>query len=173
MRYVVLAAAATMALVGCGGNSSPQTTSSGRAGGPAIPTCRRADYRLLKPQLNGATGAIVSGAGVRSRSDTPCRLHAAFRLAVRRRDGSLVDEIRGNPRHALVDTRLGPHATAGIGGAWRNWCGRYGISRPPRVDHRPYRFRFVASTGGQAAAAGASPPRCDSPNAPSTLSRIP
>jgi hypothetical protein len=144
-------------------------------GGATIPACRPADYHLREPFLNGATGAIVSGAAVRSRSDSPCQLHITLHFAVRHPDGSLARQIQGNPARAAVDARLAPGRFVSRGWSWRNWCGwerEHHTSRPPRIERRPYRFRFTASAGGRSASVGVSPPRCDSPRAPSTLRRF-
>jgi hypothetical protein len=141
----------------------------GRADGAATRTCRRSDYRLLKPGLNGATGALVSEASVRSRIGRPCQFHAVMVLSIRHRDGSLAKGIRGNPLRQHVDRRLGTRIPVGVGGAWRNWCGSYGLSRPARVDERPYRFKFMAGIEGRTKSLRTSPPRCDSPQSPPTL----
>jgi hypothetical protein len=144
----------------------------GRGDGSPMRICRPSDYRLLEPGLNGATGALVSGAGVRSRIGRPCRLHAVMVLSIRHRDGALAKGVRGNPLREQVDRRLGTRIPVGIGGAWRNWCGSYGLSRPTRIDRRPYLFRFEAGIGGRTTTVGTSPPRCDSPDSPPTLERF-
>jgi hypothetical protein len=138
----------------------------------SIRTCRASDYRLLEPGLNGAGGALVSGAGVRSRIGRPCRLHAMMVLSIRHRDGSLAKGVRGNPLREHVDRRLGTRIPVGIGGAWRNWCGSYGLSTPKRIDRRPYLFKFMAGIDGRTRSVGTPPPRCDSPNSPPALERL-
>jgi len=117
-------------------------------------SCRPGAFRV-SIALNGATGALVGSADLVSHW-AACHLDVPLRFSVRGPTGALVHGIRGNPADARLRGTLTPTNPIGQSWAWRNWCGRGGLV-------------FEASARGRTAIKRVQPPRCDSAQAPSTL----
>ena len=147
-----VSAAATL-FAGCG-------SSSRQSQAPTTTAACSANRYHVDLVLNGATGGLV-GIVKLAPVGQACRLATTIDLSVRRADGALVTSVTGNPAALSVDRDLSSEPLT-ISWIWRNWCGRHdGLA-------------LVASAGGVSDRAPVTtPPRCDRPNAASTLARLP
>ena len=145
---VVLGRAATNGIPACGPDQVPSATT------------------VAQVRRNVVTGLAV----VATWGTSPCRLHARLTFTVKRftqrvSPGGAVRTIHGNPALTRVDVVLKPGAVLAASWRWRNWCGRSG------------RFQLQANFSNWPYLAvpshAVAPPRCTSPERPSTLVRVP
>ena len=149
--FTGVAAAALATAVGCGSSSSAAT---------ALQTCRPGQFRPTLV-LNGVTGGIVGVVKVQHVRGPACRLATVVRAAVRRKNGTLVEPIAGNPGASPLRGRLGRGRSLAVSWVWRNWCG-------PEQQ-----FVLTASAGrARARHAVPVPPRCDESASESTFERF-
>jgi hypothetical protein len=150
-----------------------------RAGEPP-PLARpcRASELLARLQVQGASGNLVGGVVVRNAGQVPCSLSGrpsarfeggpaastAFRVVPAPADPldtSLIYDRASSLR------ALGPGRSAFVAVFWSNWC-------PPGVvvtstGTPPSRLVLLLPMGGELTTTVSGAPRCDGPNAPSTL----
>lgn len=135
------------------------------------PACRADDLRAHLA-LQGATGSLVGGIGLRNTGAAPCSLSGSPHLSIIGAHGARWQLKRlgrsPQPLDVLADPpgslrALAPGKSAGVAVFWSNWCG----SRPPRA--------FVLALAGntQLVVPVSSAPRCDQPSAVSLLEVAP
>lgn len=133
---------------------------AGAAGGPgeqARGSCGPGQISV-KVSTEGAAGTLFGIAHVRPEGGSACRLRGHMRFAVKRRNGRLLDAVRGNPGRARFHRAPGESFKAAWG--WSDWCGR------------GRHFSFVATVKGARDALRIGPPPCLSDGAePSRLRR--
>jgi hypothetical protein len=142
----LIAAAALAALPAVAGGQDRQGQGSCSAGQLSV-----------KVSSQGGAGTLFGD--VRIRPVGGCALRGPVRFAVKRRNGRLLERVKGNPGHSRLNGAAGKTVHKIWG--WSDWCGADG------------HFNFVATVKGVQDALSVAPPPCNSDGQqPSTLRRI-
>jgi len=144
---VVVLGGCLYAALGRRGHSLPS------AGSVTWQSCRSSDWRLVSSGENGATGAIVTGFGIRLLGSRGCLLRTEVTFSVQRRAGTswmTLPSIRSNPERVRLDAILRPDETVARTWGWRDYCAG------------PARLRLLITASGHSATTSrVSPPFCN------------